>query len=94
MFSDFERRYDTKDDARKPIPSATQMVPRMAKTGSSYYGPTAVGGPKTDDLAEAEALGRRVARYARWIERGRDGEEDEIEGGLFYREKRGHLVLR
>jgi len=67
---------------------------RMAKTGSSYYGPTAVGGPKPDDLGEAEALGRRVARYARWIERGREGEEDEIEGGLFYREKRGHLVLR
>src|SRR5688572_13576773 len=58
---------------------------RMAKSGS-YYGPTAVGGPKADDLGQAEALGRRVARYARWLENGRDGESDEVEGGLFYRE--------
>src|ERR1700687_2818127 len=66
---------------------------RMVKSGS-YYGPTSVGGPTEDDLAQAQALGRRVARYAVWLARGRQGEEDEIEGGLFYRQRRGHLVTR
>ena len=33
---------------------------RMVKSGS-YYGPTATGGPTEDDLAQAHALGRRVA---------------------------------
>src|SRR6266702_4172014 len=64
---------------------------RMVKSGS-YYGPTAVGGPTEDDLGQAHALGRRVAHYAVWLERGRQGEEDEIEGGIFYKQRRGHLV--
>jgi NAD(P)H dehydrogenase (quinone) len=66
---------------------------RMVKSGS-YYGPTAVGGPNADDLGQAHALGRRVARYAAWLEAGRGDEVDDIEGGLFYRERRGHVVLR
>jgi NAD(P)H dehydrogenase (quinone) len=66
---------------------------RMVKSGS-YYGPTAVGGPTEDDLAQARALGRRVAHYAVWLRRGRADEQDEIEGGVFYRERRGHLVTR
>jgi NAD(P)H dehydrogenase (quinone) len=66
---------------------------RMVKSGS-YYGPTAVGGPTEDDLAQARALGRRVARYAAWLAAGRDGQTDEIEGGTFYRERRGHIVKR
>jgi NAD(P)H dehydrogenase (quinone) len=66
---------------------------RMVKSGS-YYGPTAVGGPNEDDLAQARALGRRVARYAAWLEAGRGDEPDSIEGGVFYRERRGHVVLR
>jgi NAD(P)H dehydrogenase (quinone) len=66
---------------------------RMVKSGS-YYGPTAVGGPNEDDLAQARALGRRVGRYAAWIAAGRGDEVDDIEGGVFYRERRGHVVLR
>jgi NAD(P)H dehydrogenase (quinone) len=66
---------------------------RMAKSGS-YYGPTAVGGPKEDDLAQAHALGRRVASYAVWLQRGRAGEVDEIDGGVFYQPRRGHVVTR
>jgi NAD(P)H dehydrogenase (quinone) len=66
---------------------------RMVKSGS-YYGPTAVGGPTEDDLAQARALGRRVAHYASWLAAGRGEAEDEIEGGVFYRERRGHVVRR
>ena len=66
---------------------------RMVKSGS-YYGPTAVGGPNEDDLAQARALGHRVARYAAWLKAGRGDETDDIEGGVFYRERRGHVVLR
>jgi hypothetical protein len=51
-------------------------------------------GPTEDDLAQAHALGRRVAHYALWLARGRQGEQDEIEGGVFYRQRRGHLVTR
>jgi NAD(P)H dehydrogenase (quinone) len=66
---------------------------RMVKSGS-YYGPTAVGGPTEDDLGQARALGRRVARYATWLAVGRGDAEDTIEGGVFYREPRGHVVTR
>src|SRR5437660_9013782 len=66
---------------------------RMVKSGS-YYGPTATGGPNEDDLAQARALGRRVARYALWLQRGRGSEVDDIEGGVFYRQRVGHRVLR
>jgi NAD(P)H dehydrogenase (quinone) len=66
---------------------------RMVKSGS-YYGPTVVGGPTADDLGQARALGRRVARYAVWLRRGREDEVDEVEGGVFYRERKGHRVLR
>jgi len=66
---------------------------RMVKSGS-YYGPTAVGGPTEEDLGQARALGRRVARYAAWLEVGRGEEVDNIDGGVFYRERRGHVVLR
>jgi NAD(P)H dehydrogenase (quinone) len=66
---------------------------RMVKSGS-YYGPTAVGGPNEDDLGQARALGRRVARYAAWLDAGRGEQTDEVEGGLFYRERKGHVVLR
>jgi NAD(P)H dehydrogenase (quinone) len=66
---------------------------RMVKSGS-YYGPFAVGGPTADDLEQARALGRRVARYALWLQRGRGEDVDEVEGGVFYRERRGHLVTR
>jgi NAD(P)H dehydrogenase (quinone) len=66
---------------------------RMVKSGS-YYGPTATGGPSEDDLGQAHALGRRVARYAVWLQRGRNGDVDEVEGGLFYSPRRGHLVKR
>jgi len=66
---------------------------RMVKSGS-YYGPTAVGGPTEDDLAQARALGRRVAHYTSWLAAGRGEAEDEIEGGVFYRERRGHVVRR
>jgi NAD(P)H dehydrogenase (quinone) len=66
---------------------------RMVKSGS-YYGPTTVGGPNEDDLGQGRALGRRVARYASWLQAGRDGQTDDIEGGVFYRERRGHVVLR
>jgi NAD(P)H dehydrogenase (quinone) len=66
---------------------------RMVKSGS-YYGPTAVGGPTEDDLSQARALGRRVANYATWLAAGRGDAEDTIEGGLFYRERRGHVVRR
>jgi len=66
---------------------------RMVKSGS-YYGPTAVGGPTEDDLAQARALGRRVARYATWLAAGRGDAEDTIEGGVFYRDRVGHLVRR
>jgi NAD(P)H dehydrogenase (quinone) len=66
---------------------------RMVKSGS-YYGPTATGGPTPDDLAQAHALGKRVANYAVWLQRGRGEETDAIDGGLFYRERRGHRELR
>jgi NAD(P)H dehydrogenase (quinone) len=66
---------------------------RMVKSGS-YYGPFAVGGPTEDDLAQARTLGRRVARYALWLKRGRGEDQDQIEGGVFYKERRGHLVTR
>jgi NAD(P)H dehydrogenase (quinone) len=66
---------------------------RMVKSGS-YYGPTANGGPTADDLAQAEALGRRVARYAVWLDHGRGEQADEIEGGVFYSRSRGHVELR
>jgi NAD(P)H dehydrogenase (quinone) len=66
---------------------------RMVKSGS-YYGPTATGGPNEDDLGQGRALGRRVANYAVWLHRGRGEEKDAIEGGLFYKERRGHLVTR
>lgn len=62
---------------------------RMTRSGS-YYGPTSMGRPKKEDLAQGEALGRRVARYARWIAAGKNGEEDEVEGGVFYKEGRLH----
>jgi len=52
------------------------------------------GGPTEDDLGQAHALGRRVAHYAVWLERGRGDEVDAIEGGLFYRQRRGHVVTR
>jgi NAD(P)H dehydrogenase (quinone) len=66
---------------------------RMVKSGS-YYGATAVGGPSADDLAQARALGRRVANYTVWLARGRGEEPDTIEGGIFYQERRGHIVTR
>jgi NAD(P)H dehydrogenase (quinone) len=66
---------------------------RLVRSGS-YYGPFAVGGPTEDDLAQARALGRRVARYARWLGRGRGQERDEIEGGVFYRPRRRHAPER
>jgi NAD(P)H dehydrogenase (quinone) len=66
---------------------------RMVKSGS-YYGPTAVGGPTEDDLAQARALGRRVARVTSWIATGRGEAIDEIDGGVFYRERRGHIATR
>jgi NAD(P)H dehydrogenase (quinone) len=66
---------------------------RMVKSGS-YYGPTATGGPTDDDLAQARALGRRVARYTVWLARGRAGERDDVEGGVFFSERRGHVVKR
>jgi hypothetical protein len=65
----------------------------MVKSGS-YYGPTATGGPNEDDLAQGHALGRRVAHYAVWLKSGRGDTIDEIEGGLFYRQRKGHLVTR
>jgi len=55
---------------------------RMVRSGS-YYGATATGGPTDEDLAQAAALGRRVARYTRWLQRGRGDEPDPVEGGLF-----------
>jgi NAD(P)H dehydrogenase (quinone) len=55
---------------------------RMVRSGS-YYGPTATGGPSDVDLAQGQALGRRVARYARWLKQGRGPEQDEVEGGVF-----------
>ena len=55
---------------------------RMVRSGS-YYGATATGGPTDEDLAQAQALGRRVARYTSWLKRGRGDERDEVEGGLF-----------
>jgi NAD(P)H dehydrogenase (quinone) len=55
---------------------------RMVRSGS-YYGATSTGGPSDDDLAQAQALGRRTARYARWLKLGRGDEIDEVEGGLF-----------
>jgi NAD(P)H dehydrogenase (quinone) len=55
---------------------------RMVRSGS-YYGATATGGPNEDDLAQAQALGRRVARYTRWLRAGRGDETDAVEGGLF-----------
>src|SRR5207244_12461538 len=54
---------------------------RMVRSGS-YYGATSTGGPTEEDLAQAEALGRRTARYARWLKLGRGEETDEVEGGL------------
>jgi NAD(P)H dehydrogenase (quinone) len=66
---------------------------RMVKSGS-YYGPTAVGGPTEDDLGQARALGRRVARYASWIAAGRGAATDDVEGGLFYRERRASRRAR
>ena len=66
---------------------------RMVKSGS-YYGPTATGGPTQDDLAQARALGHRVAQYAVWLRRGRGDEVDAIDGGVFYSDRRGHLELR
>jgi hypothetical protein len=54
----------------------------MLRSGS-YYGATATGGPNEDDLAQAQALGRRVARYARWLRAGRGDARDTVEGGLF-----------
>ena len=55
---------------------------RMVRSGS-YYGATATGGPNEEDLAQAQALGRRVARYTRWLRQGRGDEADPIEGGIF-----------
>ena len=55
---------------------------RMVRSGS-YYGATSTGGPSDDDLAQGQALGRRTARYARWLKLGRGDEIDEVEGGLF-----------
>jgi NAD(P)H dehydrogenase (quinone) len=55
---------------------------RLVRSGS-YYGATATGGPTAEDLAQGRALGRRVARYAHWLKRGRGRERDEVEGGLF-----------
>ena len=66
---------------------------RMVKSGS-YYGPTATGGPTADDLGQARALGRRVARYASWIAAGRGAATDDVEGGLFYRERRASRRAR
>lgn len=62
---------------------------RMTRSGS-YYGATAMGRPKAEDMAQGEALGRRVARYARWIARGKQGEKDEVEGGVFYKAGKRH----
>lgn len=62
---------------------------RMTRSGS-YYGPTSMGRPKQEDLDQGRALGRRVARYVRWIARGRGDEEDAVEGGVFYKEGRAH----
>jgi NAD(P)H dehydrogenase (quinone) len=55
---------------------------RMVRSGS-YYGATATGGPTEEDLAQGQSLGRRVARYTRWLKLGRGEERDEVEGGLF-----------
>lgn len=55
---------------------------RMVRSGS-YCGATSTGGPTEDDLAQAQALGRRTARYARWLKLGRGNETDEVEGGIF-----------
>ena len=41
----------------------------MVRSGS-YYGATSTGGPTEEDLAQAESLGRRTARYARWLKLG------------------------
>ncbi|MCX6021925.1 MAG: NAD(P)H-dependent oxidoreductase [Chloroflexi bacterium] len=62
---------------------------RMTRSGS-YYGPTTTGRPKPEDLEQGRALGRRVARYARWIGIGKGDEEDAVEGGVFYKEARRH----
>jgi NAD(P)H dehydrogenase (quinone) len=55
---------------------------RMVRSGS-YYGATSTGGPTEEDLAQAQSLGRRTARYARWLKLGRGEETDQVEGGLF-----------
>jgi hypothetical protein len=35
-----------------------------------------------------------VAHYTSWLAAGRGEDVDEIEGGVFYRERRGHIVRR
>jgi hypothetical protein len=62
---------------------------RMVRSGS-YYGATSTGGPADDDLAQARALGRRTARYARWLKQGRGQQTDEVEGGLFSQSTEAH----
>src|SRR5689334_6106796 len=57
---------------------------RMVHSGS-YYGATATGAPTDEDLAQAESLGRRVARYTVWLNQGRGAEGEEVEGRLFTR---------
>src|SRR5262249_526076 len=49
----------------------------------AYYGATATGAPSDEDLAQAETLGRRTARYTVWLRAGRGTDEDAVEGGLF-----------
>jgi len=48
------------------------------------------GGPNEEDLAHAESLGRRRARYARWLKLGRGEDKDEVEGGLFTQAAESH----
>ena len=62
---------------------------RMVRSGS-YYGATSTGGPTEEDLAQAESLGRRTARYARWLKLGRGEDKDEVEGGLFTHAAESH----
>lgn len=62
---------------------------RMVRSGS-YYGATSTGGPTEEDLAQAESLGRRTARYARWLKLGRGEDKDEVEGGLFTQAAESH----
>src|SRR5438105_10028870 len=62
---------------------------RMVRSGS-YYGATSTGGPTEEDLAQAESLGRRTARYAHWLKLGRGGDKDEVEGGLVTQAAESH----